>query len=188
MHQVGITALWLACKYEEGERCPLVYEFAATCNGRHTESELRGMEKSILDEVGWQLTVPSTYYFLPWFLKAADCNDKKARLFTEYLAELALVDHKMLKWKCSQIAAAAVYITGRAVGLPDAYPYALRKHSSHELEDLEKCIADLELLREAAVNSDMQAVRKKYCGDKYDYVAEMSVPRISLPQKQDTNV
>ena len=128
--------------------------------------------------LSYDLTVPTTHTFLARFKKAAVCEDPRTAQYAEYLVELALVDYSMLKHPLSLISAAALHAALTAIGAPDAYPRALRRHARYELREVAPTAAALVGLAAKAPDSSLRAVFKKYSSSKYGEVAKIELPQI----------
>eukprot|EP00803_Ostreobium_quekettii_P005195 evm.model.scf_1397.4 EVM.evm.TU.scf_1397.4 scf_1397:33318-35465(-) len=176
---VGISALLIAAKYEEIWP-PEVRDFVQICDNAYTRTEVLDMEKHMLIELNWSLTVPTAYHFLSRFLKAAGSQgNKHATLVAAYITELSLLSYGALKYKYSELAAAAVYLARRAAGEDDAYPHALCRHSTYSLGDLGPCVAELAGLMERAGKDLTRAVHRKYSSSKFHCVAtETKIPQL----------
>ncbi|XP_042752648.1 G2/mitotic-specific cyclin-1-like [Lactuca sativa] len=68
---VGVVAMFIASKYVEMLTDPMVYDFVEILNNQHEKQDVLVMEKWILSQLEWSLTVPTPYVFLTSFLKAA---------------------------------------------------------------------------------------------------------------------
>ncbi|CAD7702416.1 unnamed protein product [Ostreobium quekettii] len=173
---VGISALMIAAKYEE-IWAPEVRDFIQICDHAYTRADILAMEKNMLIELGWKLTMPTTYHFLSRFLKAAGSqNDKHMNMLAAYITELSLLSYSTLKYKFSEIAAAAVYVARKAAKVPNSYPYALQKHSTYRLADLSPCVEDLVELMKKAGKDLTKAVHRKYSNGKYHSVSTETEP------------
>ncbi|KAJ1379377.1 Cyclin-like [Sesbania bispinosa] len=104
---VGVTAMLIACKYEE-VAVPTVEDFILITDKAYTRNEVLIMEKLMVNILQFNLSVPTPYVFMRRFLKAAH-SDKKLELLSFFLIELCLVECKMLKFSPSLLAAAAIY-------------------------------------------------------------------------------
>jgi len=67
---VGVTALLLAAKYEE-IWAPEVHDFIFISDNAYTREQILNMEKSMLNTLQFNLTVPTPYVFVARCLKAA---------------------------------------------------------------------------------------------------------------------
>ncbi|PHT55326.1 hypothetical protein CQW23_03812, partial [Capsicum baccatum] len=75
---VGITTLLLACKYEEVSVL-VVENLILISNKAYARKEVLEMEKLMVNALQFNMTVPTTYVFIRWFLKASQ-SDKKCTL------------------------------------------------------------------------------------------------------------
>ncbi|KAM6541140.1 hypothetical protein CsatB_005587 [Cannabis sativa] len=104
---VGVTAMLLACKYEEVS-VPVIEDFVLITDKAYTKQDVLDMEKLIVNELQFNFSVPTPFVFLRRFLQAAQSN-KKLEILSCYIIELCLVEYKMLKFSPSLLAAAAIY-------------------------------------------------------------------------------
>ncbi|RRT41913.1 hypothetical protein B296_00057448 [Ensete ventricosum] len=105
---VGVTAMFLACKYEEVS-VPVVEDLILICDRAYTKEELLEMERLIINTLQFNMSVATPYVFMRRFLKAAADSDKKLELLSFFIIELCLVEYKMLEFRPSLLAAAAIY-------------------------------------------------------------------------------
>ena len=115
----------LASKYEE-IWAPEVRDFVYISDKAYTREQILSMEKDMLNQLGFHLTVPTPYQFMSRFFKAANA-DKQFQLLASFIVESSLPDYSMLKYPGSLLAASAVYVL--TVGL---WPASSRvSNSSH---------------------------------------------------------
>nr|CAD1840770.1 unnamed protein product [Ananas comosus var. bracteatus] len=103
---VGVTAMLLACKYEEVS-VPVVDDLVLICDRAYTRGEVLEMERLMVNTLQFNMSVPTPYVFMRRFLKAAQSDKKSSYHF--FLIELSLVEYQMLKFRPSHLAAAAIY-------------------------------------------------------------------------------
>uniref|UniRef100_A0A0E0PCN9 Cyclin-like domain-containing protein n=1 Tax=Oryza rufipogon TaxID=4529 RepID=A0A0E0PCN9_ORYRU len=72
---VGVTAMLLACKYEE-VAVPVVEDLVLISDRAYTKGQILEMEKLILNTLQFNMSVPTPYVFMRRFLKAAQ-SDKQ---------------------------------------------------------------------------------------------------------------
>ncbi|PKA60820.1 Cyclin-B2-2 [Apostasia shenzhenica] len=104
---VGVTAMLLACKYEE-VMVPVVEDLILISDRAYTREEVLQMERLMVNTLRFNMSVPTPYVFMRRFLKAAQ-SDRKLELLSSYIIELCLIEYEMLKFRPSMLAAAAVY-------------------------------------------------------------------------------
>ena len=72
------------------------------------------MEKEILLTLGFRVTAPSSYRFLQRYRRlSVALNDDEVFFYAQYLQEIALLDATLLKFKPSQLAAAAMILSAK---------------------------------------------------------------------------
>jgi G2/mitotic-specific cyclin 2 len=105
---VGITAMFIASKYEE-VLSPHVGNFVHVADDGFTIDEVLSAERYTLSTLKYDLSYPNPMNFLRRISKA-DNYDIQTRTLGKYLMEISLVDHRFLEYKQSHIAAAAMYL------------------------------------------------------------------------------
>lgn len=73
---VGISAMLIACKYEE-IWAPEVNDFVRISDSAYLREQVLAAEKAILRKLEWHLTVPTPYVFLLRYIKASVASDKE---------------------------------------------------------------------------------------------------------------
>ncbi|KAF9508142.1 hypothetical protein BS47DRAFT_1303138 [Hydnum rufescens UP504] len=105
---VGITAMFIAAKYEE-IMAPSVVNFIYCSDSTYGEKDILDAEKYILRSLDWNLSYPNPINFLRRSSKA-DGYDLQVRTIAKYLVEIACVEWKLLPHPPSCIAAAAMWL------------------------------------------------------------------------------
>lgn len=105
---VGITAMFIASKYEE-VLSPHVANFRHVADDGFTESEILSAERFILTTLNYDLSYPNPMNFLRRISKA-DNYDIQTRTIGKYLVEIGLLDHRFMAYRSSHVAAAAMYL------------------------------------------------------------------------------
>ena len=105
---VGITAMFIASKYEE-VLSPHVGNFVHVADDGFTVDEVLSAERYTLQTLKYDLSYPNPMNFLRRISKA-DQYDIQTRTVGKYLMEISLVDHRFLEYRQSHTAAAAMYL------------------------------------------------------------------------------
>lgn len=120
---VGITCLWVACKYEEVYP-PVLADFVEITDSTYTGLDLIAMEEHVLHVLKYQLSIPTAITFLQQYLQpqlpaAAYGRQELDAVHTlaEYVLEISLLVPDMLKYKPSVVAAAALRLAHETLGL-----------------------------------------------------------------------
>ncbi|KAM0869469.1 hypothetical protein ACQ4PT_040651 [Festuca glaucescens] len=166
---VGVAAMLIACKYEE-MWAPEVSDFIHISDNSYSRQQILGMEKSILNKMSWNLTVPTMYVFLLRFAKAAG-SDKELEHMVFFFAELALMEYGMVSLCPSLVAASAVYAARCTLNKSPIWTETLKHHTGcNELQLMEHAKA-LVASHAAAPQSKLKAVYRKYSGSQFARVA-----------------
>lgn len=105
---VGITAMFIASKYEE-VLSPHIANFRHIADDGFSEAEILSAERFVLATLNYDLSYPNPMNFLRRISKA-DNYDIQSRTIGKYLMEISLLDHRLLSYRPSHIAAAAMYL------------------------------------------------------------------------------
>ncbi|KAH7017810.1 cyclin-like protein [Ilyonectria destructans] len=106
---VGITAMFIASKYEE-VLSPHVENFKRIADDGFTEAEILSAERFVLTTLNYDLSYPNPMNFLRRVSKA-DNYDIQSRTIGKYLMEISLLDHRFMAYRPSHIAAGAMYLS-----------------------------------------------------------------------------
>lgn len=103
---VGVTALLVACKYEEIYP-PEVRDCVYITDRAYSRQEVLDMEQDIVQQLEFKMTVPTAYPFLQRFLLVTKAPEM-TKIAANYYMERTLQEHDILKYRPSLVAAAAV--------------------------------------------------------------------------------
>uniref|UniRef100_A0A3P8RPB2 Cyclin B2 n=1 Tax=Amphiprion percula TaxID=161767 RepID=A0A3P8RPB2_AMPPE len=162
---VGVTAMLVACKYEE-MYAPEVGDFAYITDNAFTKSQILEMEQLVLRSLNFQLGRPLPLHFLRRASKVAN-SDTERHTLAKYLMELTLLDYSMVHYRPSEIAAASLCLSQL---LLDGLPWSpTQQHYSTYDEVHLKPIVQHIAKNVVMVNegkTKFQAVRNKYSSSK----------------------
>ncbi|KAJ0084081.1 hypothetical protein Patl1_29620 [Pistacia atlantica] len=165
---LGISSMLISCKYEE-IWAPMVNDFVCISDYAYTEEEVRAMEKEILGELGWYLTVPTPYVFLVRYLKASVSPNQEMENMVFFLAELGITHYYTIISYCpSMLAASAVYAARCTLNKRPYWTETLKHHTGYCEENIKNCAKLLVSLHmeEAAQNGVKVAVCRKFSSPK----------------------
>ncbi|XP_049895799.1 G2/mitotic-specific cyclin-B2-like [Epinephelus moara] len=162
---VGVTAMLVACKYEE-MYAPEVGDFAYITDNAFTKSQILEMEQLVLRTLNFQLGRPLPLHFLRRASKVANSDVEKHTL-AKYLMELTLLDYDMVHYRPSEVAAAALCLSQLLVdGLP--WSPTQQHYSTYDAAHLKPIMQHI-AKNVVTVNrgkTKFQAVRNKYSSSK----------------------
>jgi len=161
---VGISAMLIACKYEEIYP-PELKDFVYVTDKAYSREEALEMEGNIINALSFNLTTPSSYRFLERYSCLAEFDTKNFNI-ARYVLELALIEYKLLKYSPSLLASGVVYLINR-INKKHGWNDGLQKSTKHEENAVRNCCKDLSLLLQNAEKVSLQAVRRKFANSKY---------------------
>jgi G2/mitotic-specific cyclin 1/2 len=160
---VGITALFIASKYEE-VMCPSVQNFIYMADGGYSDGEILKAEQYVLQILDFNLAFPNPMNFLRRISKA-DSYDIQARTVAKYLLEVSLVEHQFLAFPPSLASAASMYLARAMLGRGE-WDHNLQHYSGYTETQVMDCVhLMLEYLMESTPKHD--ALFKKYASKKF---------------------
>ncbi|TYJ52412.1 hypothetical protein B9479_006987 [Cryptococcus floricola] len=133
---VGLTALFIASKYEE-VCCPGVEHFLKMSDGGYTLEELLKAERYMLSTLGFDMSYPNPLNFIRRISKA-DGYDIQTRTVAKYLVEISCVDEAMLGYEPSMLAAASMWL-GRLCLERGTWGPNLVHYSTYSEEEIVPC-------------------------------------------------
>ncbi|KAI9193789.1 hypothetical protein LWI28_000179 [Acer negundo] len=169
---VGISSMLTACKYEEGY-APQVNDFVCLTDYAYGGVEIRVMEKAILEQLGWYLTVPTTYVFLVRYIKASVLPDQEMENMASFLAELGLIHYSTTVHYCqSMLAASAVYTARCTLNKRPFWTETLEHHTGYREDQLMDCAKLLVRFHSAAARDERKTgVYRKFISPSRGAVA-----------------
>ncbi|KAM0274410.1 hypothetical protein ACHAQH_007879 [Verticillium albo-atrum] len=159
---VGVTAMFIAAKYEE-VMSPHVGNFRKIADDGFTEGEILSAEQFLLSTLNYDLSYPNPMNFLRRISKA-DNYDIQCRTIGKYLTEISLLDHRFLAYRPSHVAAGAMYLA-RLILDRGAWDETIAYYAGYSEEEVEP-VAHLmiDYLARPVVH---EAFFKKYASKKF---------------------
>eukprot|EP00814_Leptocylindrus_danicus_P010872 CAMPEP_0116020402 /NCGR_PEP_ID=MMETSP0321-20121206/9773_1 /TAXON_ID=163516 /ORGANISM="Leptocylindrus danicus var. danicus, Strain B650" /LENGTH=434 /DNA_ID=CAMNT_0003491081 /DNA_START=840 /DNA_END=2144 /DNA_ORIENTATION=- len=191
---VGVTALFVACKYEEIYP-PEVRDCVYITDRAYDRDEVVEMEQHILKILEWKIYVPTAYPFLMRFLDLCNASEL-ARVAANYYLERTLQEHDMLIYRPSVVSAAAVIMAinnedvymeenNRKMSRQPGMPELLMEYTNFDEGEIRQCIANIakKVSEEQVTMSNRQliAVKRKYDQEKYQNISCLPNPSSTVP-------
>ncbi|KAL3505493.1 hypothetical protein ACH5RR_035334 [Cinchona calisaya] len=174
---VGLTAMLLACKYEEVS-VPVVEDLILISDRAYSRQEVLEMESLMINTLQFNLSVPTPYVFMRRFLKAAQ-SDKKLELLSFFIIELCLVEYEMLRFPPSLLAAAAIFTAQCSLSGSKKWSKTCERHTNYTEDQLLECSKLMVFFHQKAGNGKLTGVHRKYSTSKYGSAAK-SQPALFL--------
>ncbi|CAK1553939.1 unnamed protein product [Leptosia nina] len=160
---IGVTAIFIACKYEETYAVH-VTELVQVTDRAYTKNEILTCEKEIMRKLDFSLARPIPLTFIRRFIKVAHCTRKNDYL-AKYFVDLCLLAYSMAHYKPSELAAAAVCLSLHVLpGTPlqDVWTRTLAYYSGYELAHIRPILGKIATLVINVDKSNFKAVQQKY--------------------------
>ncbi|OCF45909.1 G2/mitotic-specific cyclin 1/2 [Kwoniella heveanensis CBS 569] len=161
---VGLTALFIAAKYEE-VICPSIDHFLHMTDGGYGTEEILKAERYMLSTLEFDLSYPNPLHFLRRISKA-DGYEIRTRTVAKYLVEISCVDHRLLKYKPSMLSAAAMWLAKLCLDTGEWTPNHVH-YSAYSQDELLECAqVMLDHILDPEFN-DTSSFYKKYASKKH---------------------
>lgn len=105
----GVTALFIASKYEEVYSVPHVRDLVYVCDNAYTKEEILECEGKIIQALDFEILTTSPSRLLSLYQETAKLELKNYML-AKYMIELAILDHPMQQYSANQLASGAIYL------------------------------------------------------------------------------
>lgn len=159
---VGVTAMFIASKYEE-VLSPHVANFRHVADDGFTEEEILSAERYLLTALNYDLSYPNPMNFLRRISKADD-YDIQTRTLGKYLMEISLLDHRLMEFVPSHVAAAAMYLS-RMIMEKDEWDATLAHYSGYTEKEM---VPVVEIMIDYLIQAPVhEAFFRKYASKKF---------------------
>lgn len=182
---IGVTALLIACKFEEIYP-PEVRDCVYITDYAYEREEVLQTESDILLKLNYQLLVPTGYHFMARYLNCIRASER-TRTLAGYYSERNLQEIDTLLYKPHMFAASCICaaLTQQAQDLddcnsPPVWNRTLEEESGLKLEDIIECTKTLvkHVSEEPQTTSKRKliAAKKKYSAEKYQNASSLPLP------------
>ena len=168
---VGVTAMFIASKYEEIYP-PELKDFVYITDNAYVKSEVLDMESKMLICLNFDITFPTQWSFLEIFRKKLNLDIKTFNL-AWFLMELSLINYKMLKFKLSQIAASSIFIAIKTLNFYNKVDF--EKNTGYTENSIRECVREINNFYIYNSTHSLQAIRKKFSSKKYEEVSKIQL-------------
>ncbi|XP_023220098.1 G2/mitotic-specific cyclin-B-like [Centruroides sculpturatus] len=187
---VGVTAMFIASKYEE-MYSPEVSDFVYITDKAYKKEEILKMECLMLKKLNFSLGRPLPLHFLRRNSKAGDV-DATTHTLAKYLMETTIVEYDLAHYSPSHVAAASLYLSMK---LLDNSPWnkTLVYYSQYDESQLLPLVYRLSHIIYTAEKNKLQAIHSKYRSSKFFKISTIPQLKSKLIQqfaekhKQSTN-
>jgi len=180
---VGVTAMFIASKYEE-MYAPEIGDFVYITDNAYNKKEIRVMEMRIMETLAFEFGRPLPLHFLRRNSKAGFV-DARMHTLAKYVMELSIIDYYMSHIPPSMLAAAALAFSLRILdedpenkgNTSEYWTGTLEHYSAYKWEDISSLVMELAKMTlkttRAPADAKLMAVRKKYSDSKMYKIAKI---------------
>ncbi|TNM92538.1 hypothetical protein fugu_019550 [Takifugu bimaculatus] len=179
---VGVTAMFLASKYEEMYP-PEISDFAYVTDSAYTTAQIRDMEMTILRVLKFKLGRPLPLQFLRRASKIYEVTAEQHTL-AKYLLELTMVDYEMVHLPPSIVASAALALTMKILEVGE-WDATLQHYMDYTVESLTPVMAHIakNIIKVNEGQTKHMAVKGKYSTSKQMRIA--GIPQLKSSVVKD---
>ncbi|KAJ8678918.1 hypothetical protein QAD02_014705 [Eretmocerus hayati] len=168
---VGVTAMFIASKYEE-MYSPDISDFVYITDNAYTKGEILQMELVMIKTLNFSFGRPLPLHFLRRYSKAGKALPIHHTL-AKYFLEQCLVHYEVCHHPPSLIAAAAIYLSFLLLGHDELeegqyiWTKTLVHYSTYTLDDVLPVAQEISKIMVNTEKSKYQAARRKYTNPKH---------------------
>lgn len=186
---VGITALFIACKFEE-VNAPEVKDCVYLTDNAYTKQEILQTEARMLHVLDYQLHVPTGYHFLIKLFNRIKASER-VRLAVSFVAERNMYEPDMLDYSPRVYTAASMLAGLYCVydeldgfkTASDIWTPALQEESGLSLKQIRNCAMQLidhvHEVHTPSTRRRIDAVKKKYDTCEKQHICLLAYPPIN---------
>lgn len=162
---VGITALFIAAKFEEVV-CPDLNSFVILADNAFTETDIKKAEKYMLHSLEYDVKYTNPLYFLRRVSKANN-YERRSRKMAKYFLELMILHKEFYNFKKSVVTATAMYLA-RKICQTDINKNLFFVYAKLNREDIKDCFELL--IKQIYGEPKYQNLENKYAKESTFYV------------------
>ncbi|XP_038820870.1 G2/mitotic-specific cyclin-B1 [Salvelinus namaycush] len=176
---VGVTAMFIASKYEEMYP-PEILDFAYVTDQAYTTAQIRDMEMTILRVLKFSFGRPLPLQFLRRASKIGEVTAEHHTL-AKYFVELTMVDYEMVHFPPSQVASAAFALTLKVFNCGE-WSSTLQHYMNYTEDSLVPAMQHIakNVLKVNEGQTKHMTVKNKYSSQKQMRIATISQLKSSL--------
>ena len=173
---LGATCLSLQAKMEEVYP-PAMDAYLAVCDNAYSADQLLEMEGAVLNALGFDISQPSSLYFLQLSQLTLQL-ERKPLAFARYILETSLLDANGAKYSNATLAAGAVFLVLKIFKL-GAYTQQHAALFGCGDADVRAAAKDLYLCLQRIDASSLSAVKRKFATAEFCEVSKFKIEKQS---------
>jgi hypothetical protein len=162
---LGVTSLWIACKYLDVCAIDMKYCVYVTDN-TYTVEDIKKMEWEILTSLNFRISAPSILKLYD-ILAVNFCLSENIYYTGRYLLETFLLDKGINRFKKSLVACSAIYLAMKIRGEDFSYYNLVKCYTDEDEKILKKCAKQILFLIMSIEKIGLSGIMNKYSGEEY---------------------
>ncbi|EGR29502.1 n-terminal domain protein [Ichthyophthirius multifiliis] len=171
---LGISALFIACKYEEIYP-PSLQDICNSIKGIFYKGQILQMEGDIIQSLNFEITFPSIFRFCEYFCCFFNFQDQE-KFLAFYFCELALLEIAFQQFRGSVVGFSACFLSLKILKNECLWNFSGNMEIHEELnEDRVRCCVKqiVQLERKIEDNFQYQNIKKKYSQNQFLCVGQI---------------
>jgi len=177
---VGVTAMFIASKYEE-MYAPDIGDFVYITDNTYSKEDIFKMERTMLKKLDFNLSKPLPLHFLRRISKAGNV-DSTIHTLAKYLIEVGLPEYDIAHIQPSILAAASLYLSLKLL-TDNTWSDTLKFYSNYSEKELLPVVKSICKAVLKADASKLQAIYMKYASSKLLKIS--TIPQLKSPIVKD---
>ena len=163
----------ISTKYEEIYP-PELKDLLSISENKFTKTDVLKMESKIISTLEVNFTPPTALRFLERFRKLSNtASDDQIFFFSLYLVEISMLDSSLLKYRPSEIAAAGLILSARAIKRINAWNKEMEKATGFKEDDLKIVVEEVKSFVYEINPKFLQTLKYKFSKPEYFEVASI---------------
>ena len=131
------------------------------------------MEKDILQKLNFMITVPSAYRFLQRYRRLSGAlNNDEVFFYGQYILEISLLDATLLRFKPSQLAAAAIILSAKQLCKKNVWNKEVELFTGYSEAALKEVISEVKQFAVEINPKFIQILKYKFSKSEFMQVAK----------------
>ncbi|CAD8138894.1 unnamed protein product [Paramecium pentaurelia] len=173
----GVTALFIASKYEEVYSVPHVRDLVYVCDNAYTKEEILATEGKIISLLGFDLLTTSPLRMLNVYQETAKL-DQKNYMLARYLIELSILEYSLIKFSNNVLASASIYLVHKIRRIHPSWnqDQMVPLTGLNEIE-IRNCAKEMCSLLQNQDKKQFASIKKKFSMPKYFEVSNIRIEK-----------
>ncbi|CAD8136035.1 unnamed protein product [Paramecium octaurelia] len=173
----GVTALFIASKYEEVYSVPHVKDLVYVCDNAYTKEEILATEGKIISLLGFDLLTTSPLRMLNVYQETAKL-DQKNYMLARYLIELSILEYSMIQFSNNVLACASIYLVHKIRRIHPSWnqDQMVPLTGLNEVE-IRSCAKEMCSLLQNQDKKQFASIKKKFSMPKYFEVSKIRIEK-----------